>query len=259
MKTTYFGGFMGDEQQPDDSIESIEVTPENIPAEISFLKNSTISSSISRGDDIFKMLSQVINLTGEKLIHEPTCQICSSPNRKEIEKKYLENKSISDAKKSFKDLTNVELDEVVFENHFYMHMTQGVRELQKVEYAQKIRRLYSQNLTTLDRISMSFAVIMERILAINSLIPSSDESIADIERTKSSETARLTGVLHNMLKLQASILGEMKTSGELITIPQKDFIDVFMDSLQDAKTEKERDTIKMILDKLEGIAKRTQI
>lgn len=245
-----------DKSEIDELLEGLDP----IPAAISVVKDSSgTMAPTTRGDDVWKLLSQAININSNKVFHEPTCSICADPNRKEIEQKYLETNSLTEAKKVVKDKSNVDVDEVVLENHFSMHMTQGVRENQRVEYAQRIRRLYTQNLTTLDRISISFAMIMERILAINSLTPSTEETIAKIESIKSAETARLTGVLHNFLKLQASILGEMKTSGELITIPQKEFIDVFMDSIQNAKTEKEREIVKVILDKLEGLAKRTQL
>jgi hypothetical protein len=65
-------------------------------------------------------------------------------------------------------------------------------------------------------------------------------------------------VLNNLLKLQASILGEMKLSGELITIPSSQFVNVFNDALLDAKTDREKQIIKDILTKLANINKKSQ-
>jgi hypothetical protein len=88
------------------------------------------------------------------------------------------------------------------------------------------------------------AVITERVIGVNGLAPTEGESLANIEKIKSSETTRLMGAFQSLLKLQAQILGEMKSSGELMTIPQKDFVNIFIHAIQDAKTDKERETIK---------------
>ena len=50
-----------------------------------------------------------------------------------------------------------------------------------------------------------------------------------------------------MVKLKATLLGEMKDSGEVITISQDKFVTVFNDALADAKNDREREIITRIL------------
>lgn len=232
------------------SFEAIDITPS-----ISKLASTT---SLTRSEEVERLMSQAINLSETKVFHEPTCIICSSPYREEIEKILVEKKSNKEAVKLFKDKTGVDISEDVVDNHSRHHMTSGVREQVKQEYVHRIKRLNSPNITTLEKISLSYAILMERLLGINSIIPTGEESVAKIEQIKSAETNRLMGTLNNLLKLQASILGEMKTSGELVYIPTNEFIAVFRDALRAAKTDRERELITSLLDKLESLARKTQ-
>lgn len=232
------------------SMESLEVP---IKVDASVIK----SIGFSRGEDISRLLCQAINLNNNNVLHEPTCLICSSPFRAEVEKEYLEKDSLSDAIKLLKEKSGKDIDVGVFKNHINSHLESSA-EIQKVEFANRVKRLYDQNLTTIDRISMGLAVITERVVGVNSISPTDTESLADIEKIKSSETTRLMGAFQSLLKLQAQILGEMKSSGELMTIPQKDFVNIFITAIQNAKTDKERDIVKNILDKIEALAKKSQ-
>lgn len=234
----------------DASFEEIDITPG-----CSKLTKVSISS---RNEDVDQLLSQAVNLNDSNIYHEPTCSICSSAYREDIEKKYLEKQSFLDAVKIFKEKTGQDIGENVVENHVSHHMTRGVRELQKVEYLHRIKRLNTPNITTLEKISFAYAIISERILGINSIVPGAEESVAEIEKIKSSETARLMGALNNLLKLQASILGEMKDSGELVYIPANEFVNVFRETLKAAKTDRERELITNLLDKLETLARKTK-
>jgi len=209
-------------------------------------------------DELEKLLYQVINLSPDKVFHEPTCAICFSPNRSDIEQNWIQNKSIAEAQKIFKDKTGKQLSSEVIENHMTQHMAKGVRAIQQIEYIDRIKRLHSQNASTLDRISMCYAMLIERMMGVNSITPNGEESVAEIEKVKSAETARLMGIFNNFLKLQASILGEMKLSGELITIPSSQFVNVFNDALLEARTDREKQLIKDILDKLANINKKSQ-
>jgi Fe2+ transport system protein B len=238
-----------------DNINLSEGSINSIPTDARVVK----TFNASRGEDIEKMLSQVINLSSQNIVHEPSCQICSSPYRKEIEEKYAEKKSVLETKKFLKDKYSVDLENYFFENHFDFHNSQGVAELQKIEYTQRVKRLYNQSLTTLDRIDSATAMLMERIMGVNSLIPSTEESRAKIEQIKSSETNKLMGTYTNLIKLRAAVCGEMKTSGELITIPAKEFIDAFINAIQSAKSDRERDGFKNLLDRLEALSRKTQL
>jgi len=229
--------------EPEDSMEAIQ--PRTV-------------KTISNGDQVDRLLSQAVNLSDGQVLHEPTCIVCSSPSREDVEQKFLETKDYKAAIKLFKDNTGQTMNKGVLENHMRFHYDRAIRELQKVEYIDRIKRYSGQNLTTLDRISICFSVITERLMGINSVIPSEEESVAQIEKLKSSETARLMGILNNLLKLQASILGEMKNSGELITIPANDFVQIINEALAEAQTDRERKLVKGIIDRLDALSRKAQ-
>lgn len=209
-------------------------------------------------DDVSKALSLAININDNKIMHEPTCAICSSVNRKEIEEKYSETKNAKEVAALAKELFNLKLSKTVIENHILFHTTGGIREIQKVEYVGKINRLNNVNLTTLERIKLGLSAINERLVAINSIMPSGDISFSEIEKIKSSETARLMSSMTNLLRLQANILGEMKNSGEIVTIPKREFIDTFHNALLSCETEETRRVIKGILDRLAKLSAESQ-
>lgn len=210
------------------------------------------------GTNVDKLFAQGVNLSEDMTLHEPTCILCSSSCREEIEQKYIETKNYSQTINLFKEKTGSDINKSIIENHMRFHYDRAIREIQKVEYKDRIKRYSDQNLTTLDRISVSFAILSERLMGINSITPSEDESVAQIEKIKSAETSRLMGQLKDLLKLQASILGEMKNNGEVITIPTDDFISIINEALANAKTEGERDLVKEILNKLDAISQKAQ-
>lgn len=237
------------EKAIDASFEAIEITTPTS-------KLATIT--LNRNEEVERILSKSINLNDTMIYHEPTCLICSSPYRRELEQIFLDKKSNKEVIQLFKDKTGKDIEDNVVANHVDHHMTGGIRELQKIEYLNRLKRLNSPNITTLERISSAYAVISERLLGINSIVPNGEESAAEIEKIKSSETSRLMSSLTNLLKIQAAILGEMKTTGELSYIPTKDFMAIFMDALREAKTEREKQIVMGLLDKLQSLAKKTQ-
>ena len=208
--------------------------------------------------DINRALNQVINLNENCILHEPTCVICSSPHRQIAEDKWKQSKNRKDVQDLFKEKANITVSNDVIDNHMRFHYERGVKELQMVEYADRISRLNSIDLTTLDRIRLGFSAITERLMNINSITPSGDYSVADIEKIKSVETSRLMTCLEKLLKLQASIMGEMKNSGDLINIPRSAFVDIFNQALVSAKTDGEKQIIKKILSDLGNITITTQ-
>ena len=220
----------------------------------------TRSVTINRYEEIERAMSQVLNLSEGNTFHESTCLVCSSAYRDESEKIYISTSSYKQAVDFLaKKHSMTSIAESVFENHVSHHMQKaGVKELQKLEYINRIKRLNNQSLTTLDKIQLSFSIIMERLMAINSIVPSGEESIVDVEKIKSSETARLTGTLNNLLKLQASILGEMKADGDLIYMPTKDFMDIVKEALSSAKTDREKEIIMTMLTKFEVLARKAK-
>jgi len=210
--------------------------------------------------DINKALYQVIDLNENNILHEPTCIICSSPYREEVEKEWTkdtkhQHKAVQEI---FQNKANISVSNDVIDNHMRYHYERGIKELQKVEYADKIKRLNSIDLTTLDRIRLGFSALTERLMNINSITPSGEKDAAEIEKIKSVETARLMGSFEKLLKLQASIMGEMKSSGDLVTIPRSSFVDIFNQALVDAKTNGEKQVVKKILSELASLSKNTQ-
>ena len=235
--------------------KDMEPIPNQIPAEIRIVRNS----SSHGGEEIERMISQVINLNSKNVVHEPTCPICSSPYCDELGQKYLENSSdVNLTRKQMKDKYGdaFNFDLSVIRNHLTMHAESATRELQKVEYASRIKRLYNNNLTTLDWIQANLAFNAERIIAINSLMPNGDQSLADIEKIKSDATAKHTAQSHNFLKLQASIMGEMKDEGDLIKIPTQEFTSLYVNALDSAKTDGERKILRDLFAKIEIICKK---
>lgn len=205
--------------------------------------------------DLDKLMSQVVNLNDNNVYMEPTCPICNAACREEIEQLILSNKDYARAKQVLKDRSGVDASSVILENHMSNHAVRGVKEVQKLEYIKKIKRLSGSSSSTLDKISLSCNILLDRIIDINSLTPNPAESVAEIEKIKSAETARLTNVLCGLLKLQAAIMGEMKSSGELVNIPTEAFVNIFNEAIVAAKTDGERNVILGILDKLKNVNK----
>ena len=61
--------------------------------------------------------------------------------------------------------------EAVLENHIIYHLGREKKELQKLEYANKLKRLNSYNLSTLDTINLGKSALQERLMGINSITP----------------------------------------------------------------------------------------
>ena len=203
---------------------------------------------------IERVLSQAVNLSPENVMHEVTCPFCSSPYREEAENAYFAaERNWKECCKFIENNQGIRLSKDVIENHVRFHMGAGVRELQKVEYIDRIKRLSTRSCSTLDRIALCSAIVLERILDINSIVPDGDKSPADIAKIKSAETKGLVKSYNDLLKLQASILGEMKTDGEVITLPRKPFIQIFTDAIADARSEEAKKVVAELLQKLRAI------
>ena len=208
--------------------------------------------------DVEMALSQLININADNILHEPTCIICSSPQRDEVEKKFIENKNYDETIALFKTKSTGSISRDVIDNHMRFHYERGIKELQKIEYIGRIKRLNSVELTTLDRIKIGFSAIDERLMGINSITPSGDLSAAEVEKIKSTETSRLMLVYNQLLKLKATMLGEMKSGGELIMLPRQSFVDIFNRALTEAKNDEERELIQKILRELGNLSSKTQ-
>lgn len=209
--------------------------------------------------DIERIMSQLITLNNQNILHEPTCPICKDPLRKELENVWLEAASDKKHKAVIDFLASKNLPKYprsVITNHMQLHLeNREIRELQKIEYASSISRLNSTHLTTLEYIQTCISMLIERIMGVNSLVPDQVTSATEIEKIKSTESAKLMNIFNQTLKLRASILGEMRTSGELLSVPRQEFIDIFKDALKKTNTEGEREIVNFILSKLEEVSR----
>ena len=217
-----------------------------------------IGGSASDLNEIEKSLAQLIDLNDGHILHEPTCLLCSNPYRKEIEDEYIKNKSIANTTNFIKEKTGQDISESIVENHMLYHLTRGVKEEQKREYANKIKRLNSCHLSTLDTINLGKAALQERLMGINSITPGGDMGVAEIEKIKTQETARIMASMNQLLKLQASILGEMKSTGDMLSIPREPFIKLFNEAIINAKNDDERNFINNLLNKIGNLSKIAQ-
>jgi len=242
---------MEEENSEQNSEQFFSMSP---PPDVSAIQEYYPKSS----KDIESILLQTININSNNVVHEPTCMICSASNRDEVEKKWLSTTNFDETKKVFSGKNSLKISNDIINNHMKFHYDKGVKEIQKTEYANKIKRLNTVELTTLDRIRLGLSVLTERLMGINSIVPDNDTSAAEVEKIKSAETSRIMMSFNQLLKLQASILGEMKNNGELIMIPRQLFIDTFNQAISEATTMEERETIKKLLIIFSEINKKTQ-
>jgi|SaaInlV_100m_DNA_2_1039680.scaffolds.fasta_scaffold21311_1 hypothetical protein len=231
-----------------DSMEPLE------PVESFVEEESEVTPYKKDLGQVEKVLSQALNLANDGQFHESTCSICCSPLREEAEDLWDQGRATAPIKKLYKEKSSQKINDSLIKNHMKNHKDGGVRELKKVEYVDRVKRLYgSGEITTLDRLNLSLAIITDQLLEINSLEPSGDKSIADIQKIKSGETNKLMATFNNIVKLQATISGEMRDSGEIISIPRDTFLNVFNDAIINARNDREREIITGILDGLKSV------
>jgi hypothetical protein len=221
---------------------------------IELTKEVEVETNYNSGfDQVDSMLSQVVNLSSKNDFYEPTCPICSSEIREEAECLWEDGgKKASLVSQLFKDKTTLKVSAEIVKNHMRNHKDGGQTEIKKVEFINRVRRLYGKNVSTIDRIDLCLAVITERLMQINSLASDGRKSAIDIEKIKTAETNKLMATYSSLLKIQATILGEMKNNGEIISIPREKFITVFNEAISNSQTAREREVITDILSGLKG-------
>lgn len=224
------------------------------------LEDDSTEIQITPSDDhhnsrVEKILSQAVNLNESMLMHESTCPICSSSYRAEAEALYFDNNmDWQGVKELIENNEGRTISKDVVENHIRYHTEKGIRELQKMEYIDRIKRLNTKGCSTLERISLLSSILLERIIDVNSITPDGENTSADIAKIKSSETNKLVNSYNSLLKLQAGILGEMKSSGDVVSIPREAFINLFTEAItRKAQTDRERKIIQDLLDNLQDV------
>jgi hypothetical protein len=76
---------------------------------------------VSLNGDLEKTMLQILNMSNN-VLHEPTCVICSNPNRKEVETKYLETKKTSEVAVILKAKSGLEVSDDIITNHMLFHV-----------------------------------------------------------------------------------------------------------------------------------------
>jgi hypothetical protein len=242
-------------ETPDESANQEEIHIEDINEDFDTEDQGGINHTITILDsDLDTSLSQAINLSDANTFHEPTCPICSSPYRKEVEEKWVSTKSHEEVQGVLKRST-VKVSNDIINNHMRHHYDKGIKELQKVEYTNKLRRINSsRNMSTLEQIGFGISVISERLIGLNSIVPDGDMTQAEVEKVKSAETNKLMATYSKYIKMQADLMGEMKNTGEMINIPKDKFINFFNEALVAADSDEEKKIINKILNKLGSLA-----
>jgi len=231
--------------------------PEDSMEEIKFTEETSELTPYQKGfDHVESMLSQAINLSNDKRMHEPTCPICNSPLRTDVEDMWDKtpgNRITKPIQDFLKERTGLKVSAEVVRHHMKNHKDSGDREIRKVEFVDRVRRLYGNgSATTLDQIQLCLAIITDRIMEMNTIAPDHDHTVAEIEKVKNAEINRLMKTYGDFMKLRATVLGEMRDSGDIISIARKKFIDVFNTAIIEAENDREREIIQKILEGLKG-------
>jgi hypothetical protein len=215
-----------------------------------------MASIVKQANDVGNhALSQLINLSESKVFHEPTCPICNSAARTDLEIQWAKDSTNIDAIIELaKTKSALKISKSVIHNHMRHHSDAGVRELQKIEYVDKLSRLSHSGQSTLQTINNSIAALNERIIAINSIVPNAEASESEIEKIKTDGTCKIIGQITSLMKLQAKIMEEIKDNvDETISLPSELFIGVFNDAMKNAKSDEQKEVIQNILQKLATI------
>lgn len=209
--------------------------------------------------DVTSIFSQSINMNEKGIYHEVGCPLCSHPARQDLEDIWENSdeetkRKIEIINETSRNDSGLTFSSDIIKHHMISHLNQGAKQHRMREYAEEISRLNQTSMTTIGYLQTCISMVFERIARVNSLVPNNDISESEIEKLKATEGGRLFKNLTDLLKLRASILGEMKNSGELVSIPRDYFVTVFNEAKAEANTDAEKDLIDGILTKLSTIA-----
>lgn len=225
------------------------------PKSVSVIAESSKMLQRINPENANKLLQRTLNLTDDNIYHEPTCPICNSPHRKEIENLYAKSPGDYAPIEAYvltldPEETKNKINNSVIENHIKNHHQMAVAEIRKKEFVNRIKRLDSGAVSTLEKLSMTVNMLFDRLATVNSLSPTSDLSLAEVEKIKSGETAKLGAAIAALLKQQSVLTGELKETGDLITIPKQEFMRIFQEIARMAKTENEQKLVRKFFQSL---------
>lgn len=219
--------------------------------EVQPLMSSVSVSAMPILNEPEKLLKQVVNINSKKVFLEPSCPICISHKREEIDNKIIENPyKLQDIQSFISQNFNIDISADLIQNHYENHYSRRLKEINKSEYVAKIGRM-TASATTMESLELLGNILLERLVEANS-IPSSAGDLIDVEETKTKQTSTLMNQYKWVLTMKANLLGEMKVSGEVISIPKDAFVDIFKKAaLEVSKTDGERKIVKFISDSMQ--------
>ena len=243
-----------DAQSSPDPIDENNTTLASVPATV-------VTPSINQVDllrpakgTLKDYLSMVLSLNAEGVFVEPTCPFCCSSNRGAAEELWrqpigLPRAKEEDIRKSFLALGE-DLSIDIIRHHLRSHLDRTEAELNKVETINKISAINEVKVSTVDQIQILISACMERLMAIAELQAPTPTMRAAIEGQKTKDTSTIIKTMQGLLSLQASILGEMKGRGELISIPVDRFKDIFSKHLAVLQSKEEKMLVITIMEEL---------
>lgn len=228
----------------------------DLPAEIRLPPSSQaeVKGMISDDRSLERFLTAQVSLNNDGFYFEANCTICSSRSRQEAEEKWLVSRDAAEIREFLKT-KGESIPITVIKNHMEFHIDQSYVELRKREYIHKVLMLTRLNLDTLGRVELALSSISERLLSANA---AEDPSLspAELEKMRAETTCKLIQTMTKLLELRANLMGEMKDNGDLLTIRQEDFANIFSDVLQEFTSEEVRRAINRILEKFTEASKK---
>jgi len=227
---------------------------DNIAPPTEDVASKQVTHLVKQAEDVANhTLSKLIRLSADNIYHESTCLVCKSPYRNEIESMYANHGAdkYDKIKELCKTKSQIEISKDIVDNHIRHHSDAGIREIQKGEYITRLLQLSKARSSPLQILEESIAACQERLVGINSIVPNSAVSAAEVEKIKTDGTAKITTQLSKLIGQYNTMITQMqKTDEDLIKIPSKPFIDIFNAAAQKAQTKDEKTLIEDILKEL---------
>jgi hypothetical protein len=218
------------------------------------ITSAEINKVVSDDKALERFLAAQISLNQEGVYFEHSCPICNSYIRKDAEEKWLVSRNADEIRDFLKE-KGEPASITVIKNHMEFHIDQSYVELRKREYINKILTLSQCSIDTMSRVETALCSINERIFSIGA-VEDPDCSPVAIQKMKAEETCKLVTAMTKLLELRANLMGEMKNSGDLLSIRQEDFAKIFSEILEEFKTDEARKIVNKILEKFVAMAKK---
>ena len=201
-----------------------------------------------------ELFGALIKINEHGIFTEPSCSFCISKYRSEAESIFLKTPQYDNDKyiktHMFLSEKGEQFSIDIVKNHCNNHINQGESQLRKIEYINTIDNIASIKQSTLEELDVMLAALKERMIEINKIIGDSRTSKIDAEVIKSNVITQISKSFSSLLKLRSELLGEMKQSGEMLSISRFKFKEIFNEALDKAKNEGEKNIIAELLKNL---------